>query len=597
MNMSNASASQEQINNEGDSASRESLPKKQKVLSGVQDYFVNCKTNGILLNKCILCAATFSINSTSVTLSRHAETHGDLHPSNGTTFPNSGPLSLSSPSPKGKRNSHFSKMMIRWIVATGQPFSIVESAEFRNMIQVLQEDALIISRGTLQTRVASEKQDCIARIKLRLQKTTSRISLAVDAWSSAVMPGYICVTAHFIDQNWEKQSLILRYCRFETRHSSDAFATLMEDIIQSWGLRTKLEAITTDHASDVVAGVSKLRPLLRTRPEDKSLFFVHVKCFAHVINVAVKECLVHIASEISAIRSAISSIRSSVKRIDILGKVKSEFGETSATLPTVDCETCWSSTLEMVRQAYEIRKVLNATMSRIPELRANVVSDGDWEKVYKICDFLSTAATVTESSSGSNYVTYGLCAMAFNLLVRKCALSARCKSDVRQPIALTMWRKLDKDKSLVQSELALLAKILDPRFASEVGRPENVLSKHVRRPKVGKSVSASGSLISMVLQEEKCSVVGPSGEISRFICATRVGDRNMDALEWWRTNQGSFPAIAKLARDVLAIQATSVPSESTFPLAEHVGSPRRRNTDDDSICASVMLRSWYSFLK
>jgi len=37
-----------------------------------------------------------------------------------------------------------------------------------------------------------------------------------------------------------------------------------------------------------------------------------------------------------------------------------------------------------------------------------------------------------------------------------------------------------------------------------------------------------------------------------------------DPLQWWKTNQARYPTIAHVARQVLAIPATSVPSERVF---------------------------------
>lgn len=44
-------------------------------------------------------------------------------------------------------------------------------------------------------------------------------------------------------------------------------------------------------------------------------------------------------------------------------------------------------------------------------------------------------------------------------------------------------------------------------------------------------------------------------------------DVNARPLEWWRQNAEKFPKIAHIARRVLAVPATSVPSESVFSSA------------------------------
>lgn len=52
-----------------------------------------------------------------------------------------------------------------------------------------------------------------------------------------------------------------------------------------------------------------------------------------------------------------------------------------------------------------------------------------------------------------------------------------------------------------------------------------------------------------------------------------------DPLEWWKKNQGLFPILARLAKDYLAVQATSAPSERVFSVASRIISNRRTRMD------------------
>ena len=41
----------------------------------------------------------------------------------------------------------------------------------------------------------------------------------------------------------------------------------------------------------------------------------------------------------------------------------------------------------------------------------------------------------------------------------------------------------------------------------------------------------------------------------------------INPLEWWKRNEDWYPALAKMARNYLAVPATSTPSERTFSVA------------------------------
>ena len=56
-----------------------------------------------------------------------------------------------------------------------------------------------------------------------------------------------------------------------------------------------------------------------------------------------------------------------------------------------------------------------------------------------------------------------------------------------------------------------------------------------------------------------------------------------------------FPTIAKMARDYLAVQATSVASESTFSTSGQLITSNRVCLSDESIEASMLCRNWMRF--
>ena len=48
-----------------------------------------------------------------------------------------------------------------------------------------------------------------------------------------------------------------------------------------------------------------------------------------------------------------------------------------------------------------------------------------------------------------------------------------------------------------------------------------------------------------------------------------------DVLSWWRTNSSRFPVLSEIARDVLAMQVSSVASESAFSTSGRILEPHR----------------------
>ena len=71
-----------------------------------------------------------------------------------------------------------------------------------------------------------------------------------------------------------------------------------------------------------------------------------------------------------------------------------------------------------------------------------------------------------------------------------------------------------------------------------------------------------------------------------------MGDKRADPFDWWRTNGSRYMHIATLARDILAIPASSLCSEQCFSIAGNLVEARRSRLSDDSIRAAMLVRAW-----
>ena len=101
------------------------------------------------------------------------------------------------------------------------------------------------------------------------------------------------------------------------------------------------------------------------------------------------------------------------------------------------------------------------------------------------CDFLKTAASITENQSGQNYVTISISSMGYKLLMQKCQSRIDSNDQAIKPIASTMLRKLKSYESIVCSDMTILAKVVDPRIPNDVLRDSDILYKWVDLPDIG----------------------------------------------------------------------------------------------------------------
>ena len=63
-------------------------------------------------------------------------------------------------------------------------------------------------------------------------------------------------------------------------------------------------------------------------------------------------------------------------------------------------------------------------------------------------------------------------------------------------------------------------------------------------------------------------------------------------LEWWKVNAGRFPNLARMARDILAVQGGSVGVERVFSMARDVIPYRRSRLKSSTIRSSMLVKSY-----
>ena len=84
---------------------------------------------------------------------------------------------------------------------------------------------------------------------------------------------------------------------------------------------------------------------------------------------------------------------------------------------------------------------------------------------------------------------------------------------------------------------------------------------------------------SYTLKKKPIWWVDPTGKGAEF-----------NILSWWKTHQGAFPVLSRLAHDVLAIQVSTVASESTFSAGGRVVDPFRSRLEPELVEALICTK-------
>jgi hAT family C-terminal dimerisation region len=261
--------------------------------------------------------------------------------------------------------------------------------------------------------------------------------------------------------------------------------------------------------------------------------------------------------------------------------------------------------------SYKLRSVFKAICNSDPNggLDNLRLDDYQWDKINSIATFLNKAHEITQMQSSQSQVTLSLVPGTYLILKKHCEdviagnmpcwISLDCKE-----AALAMMEKLESYDTLINNNIVKMAKLFDPRMKSDTTLMNELRSTLVEHYNYGHESAVLGSSSSTILN----AVLAADGadfddsenfvwadEVTNFFQFTSIADVRADPLLWWKAAETRFPTIAKMARDYLAVQATSVASESTFSTSGQLITSNRVCLSDESIEASMLCRNWMRF--
>lgn len=360
------------------------------------------------------------------------------------------------------------EMTAEIIIYHDLPFRYVEYEKVRARDKFLNPDCVHICRQTAAADVYKKYEVEKVKLKEVLAKYHGRMCFTSDLWSarSQVM-GYICLTGHYIDDDWKLNNHILAFCDLKPPHTGEAIAKKVYDILKEWGLERKVFSITLDNAS---ANDNMQKNLTHRLQSGNGLLcegkFLHVRCCAHILNLIVKKGLELASSLLENIRNSVKFVKASESRLESFAACVESVGIRSAAGLSLDVETRWNSTYEMLVRALKFRKAF-ANLHMYDRNYKSLPSEEEWDRGEKIRDFLKPFSTITTYFSGVKYPTanvYFIQVWKIELLLRK---YARCNDRDVRLMAMDMQSKFAKYWDEYSVVLAMGA-ALDPRFKLEM---------------------------------------------------------------------------------------------------------------------------------
>lgn len=538
------------------------------------------------------------------------------------------------------------KALVYMIIVDELPFKFVEGQGFKFFCSQMQPRFHIPSRITVA-------RDCYEmfveeRLKLKsfLKTNSKRICLTTDTWTSIQRINYMCLTCHFIDNDWKLNRRILNFCPISS-HKGEAIGKAIEKCLLEWGIENVM-TVTVDNASSNDVAVCYLKKRINNwKGSVLKGEYLHVRCVAHIMNLVVNDGLKLSNDSVCRVRNAVRYVRQSPSRLQKFKSCVEMEKIESKSLLCLDVPTRWNSTYMMLDAAIKFQKAFERFEEHDPffssELnqvdgREGKPRDEDWEKVKSLTELLENFYDLTKNVSGSLYVTSNVYFHEISNI--SCLLKEWCTSDNFDfsDMAMKMKEKCDKywGKAEKLNILIFIPIVLDPRYkfeylefgisqmydedkgaaickrvkdtmyalfdeykkldSSSNGQPTNSsLNENLKEINEGQPSQRNKSRMKCLFKKHRAEKDGGDhkSELDRYLEEEIEDDIiSFDILEWWKISSSRFSILSQVARDVLAIPVSTVASESAFSTGGRVLDSFRSSLTPKIVEALICSQDW-----
>ena len=236
--------------------------------------------------------------------------------------------------------------LIHIIIVDELPFKHGEKAGFKYFMSIACHRFHIPSHTNVARNFFQLYMSEKTKLK-ELLKNCQRIRVTTDTWTSIQRINYLCIIAHFIDNDWKLHKNIINFCPISSR-KGEAIGKAVEACLESWGIEDKPFTVTVDNASSNDLSCAHLRRMVQRNGCVSDGKFLHIRCIAHIINLIVWDSIKEHVVCIDRVRNVVKYVKNSPTRIlrfkDLVQKANIE----SKFSLSFDVPTRWNSTYTML---------------------------------------------------------------------------------------------------------------------------------------------------------------------------------------------------------------------------------------------------------
>ncbi|XP_017237870.1 zinc finger BED domain-containing protein DAYSLEEPER isoform X3 [Daucus carota subsp. sativus] len=537
-------------------------PRKKTMTSIYLKYFETAPDGKS--RKCKFCGQSYSIATATGNLGRHLSNRHPGYDNSGDAVVTTSTQQVTIAKKAQAKSPHFvldhlNWLLIKWLILSSLPPSTLEEKWLVNSFKYLNPAIQLWPGEKYQTILCDIFTSMQDDVRVVLDQVSSKVTIALDFWTSYEQIFYMSVRCQWIDENWSVQNILIDVCHIPFPCDSTE-------------IYTKLACHTLKEEIDC----QKVSP------------FCYIPCGARILNSIISDGLRTLKSVVSKIREFVLKINTSMEISQDFIELTAAFQEGNWKIP-LDTSVRWSGNHQMLDVVRKAGKAMDSIIRKYEETLGGrlLLSPAEKIAVNVMYTFLEPFHKTINNICTNKFPTVGLVLFFMDHISETIAT---CRDSRHNPewlknAAEEMAAKAQDYNDQVCNIFTYMTAILDPRIKveliSESLNSENHLEEarsHFMRnyssnhfPSMTNAYmvqeSQDGGTVSfaeeIARKKRRASMSSVTDELTQYLSEAPAALQT-DVLDWWKANSTRYPRLSLMARDFLAVQATSIAPEDIF---------------------------------
>lgn len=371
----------------------------------------------------------------------------------------------STPSPMGTQKpdhclQQLCEKAVQAVLLHGYSFRWIENEDNCAILSFLNNAVKPIPAATLQAELLKLHQKTKEEVKCDLHKVSSRICLAADFWTSCTDRDYLCLSAHYVNDNWELNSKILNFSVAPFPNFANDLCDRIYAILKEWAIENKLFSLTIHNACTMGDMQEMLCEQLKQRDAllCQGKYFKIESC-AHIFDLTIQDSL-------KVIDDTVNKIRESVKYVSrsepVFHRCIKTLGLEDSEGLWLDVPNRWNSTYLMLERALYYQKAFSV-LNIVDTDYCYCPTAAEWTMIEQTHKFLKPFYEMTNLFSGVDYPASDICFQKMWSIRLSIDRGVQSKENYIHEMAKKLKENFDKYWN-DHSSLISFAVILDPRL-------------------------------------------------------------------------------------------------------------------------------------